>query len=85
MPEFSQYHEPIIIEDAKYLGDVIRVRRKELNMSLDEASLRLGVGRRLLLELERGERDGAAFGTVMTILHRLGFDLMLQTRSTRKY
>lgn len=69
------------VEDVKTLGSVIRARRKELHLSLDEASLRLGVGRRLLLELERGERAGASIGTVFNILQRLGFDVMLRSRS----
>ncbi|MFC1539901.1 helix-turn-helix domain-containing protein [Gemmatimonadota bacterium] len=72
--------EPRCIEDVKALGSVIRARRKELRLTLDEASLRLGIGRRLLLELERGEREGASIGTVLSILQRLGYDVMLQSR-----
>jgi len=84
MPELFQYPETIVIDDLERLGAAIRARRKALRLSLDEASVRLGVGRRLLLELERGERQGVAIGTVLAVLHRLGFDLTLKSRGPQR-
>lgn len=70
---------PILLTDTKELGILIRGRRKALGLSLDEASARLGVGRRLLLELEHGAR-GVRADTLFNILQMLGLDILIQAR-----
>jgi transcriptional regulator with XRE-family HTH domain len=75
--------QPILISDTTELGRLIRDRRKALGLSLDEAVSRLGVGRRLLLELEHGRR-GVRADTLLNILQMFGLDLMVRARDGSK-
>ena len=61
------------------LAGVIRSRRQEENLTLDEAADRFGVGRRLLVELEGGKRNVRA-GTLLDLLQLLGYDIVLRRR-----
>jgi len=70
---------PARIESPADLGARLRARREELGYTLTEAAERLGVGRRLLLELEHGERN-AGLDTVLRIVQLLGLDLYLEDR-----
>jgi HTH-type transcriptional regulator/antitoxin HipB len=62
------------------LGQAIRSRRKAAGLTLDEAAALLGVGRRFLIELERGERR-ASIEMVLRVLHGLGLELRLDPRT----
>jgi HTH-type transcriptional regulator / antitoxin HipB len=44
-----------MIRIAKDLGDLVRQRRKHLNLTQDELAARCGVGKRFILELEAGK------------------------------
>jgi HTH-type transcriptional regulator/antitoxin HipB len=68
-----------VVHELEDLADVIRRRRKEENLTLDEAADRLGVGRRLLVELEGGKRNVRA-GTLLHLLQMLGYDVVLRRR-----
>jgi transcriptional regulator with XRE-family HTH domain len=70
------------VRDLQALGHVIRQRRQEENLTLDEAADRLGVGRRLLVELEGGKRNVRA-GTLLDLLQLLGYDVVLRRRGPR--
>lgn len=67
------------LTDLAPLGGLIAQRRKELGLSLDEASARLGVGRRLLTELEHGKR-AVRSDTLLRVLNLFGFDVIVRSR-----
>lgn len=69
----------LAVRDLGDLATVVRRRRQEENLTLDEAADRLGVGRRLLVELERGKRNVRA-GTLLDLLQSLGYDVILRRR-----
>jgi HTH-type transcriptional regulator/antitoxin HipB len=71
--------EPERIESAADLGAAVRARRKELGLTLTDAAERMGVGRRLLLELEHGDRN-VGLETVLRIVQLLGLDLYVGDR-----
>jgi transcriptional regulator with XRE-family HTH domain len=70
-----------VVTDLSVLGALIAWRRRALGLTLDEASERLGVGRRLLTELEHGKRSVRA-ETLLRLLNLLGFDLVVRARGT---
>jgi transcriptional regulator with XRE-family HTH domain len=67
------------VRDLGDLAGVIRRRRQEEKLTLGEAADRLGVGRRLLVELEGGKRNVRA-GTLLDLLQLLGYDIILRRR-----
>lgn len=69
----------LTVRDLEDLGRAVRRRRQEENLTLDEAADRLGVGRRLLVELEGGKRNVRA-GTLLDLLQLLGYDVILRRR-----
>lgn len=79
MPSFVYQRSESIIYDLQDLGALVAARRKELGFTLDEASQRLGVGRRLLSELEHGKRSVGA-DTLLRILNLFGFDVLVRSR-----
>ena len=68
-----------LISTIPDLGTLVAARRKALGLTLDEAASRLGVGRRLLLELEHGTR-GVRADTLLRLLNLLGFDVIVRAR-----
>ena len=68
------------IQDPIDLGNLVRERRAEAGLTLTEAAGLLGVGRRLLIELEHGRRH-ASMHTVLKVLQGLGLELVVETRS----
>jgi transcriptional regulator with XRE-family HTH domain len=68
-----------VVTDLSVLGALVAHRRRALGLTLDEASERLGVGRRLLTELEHGKRSVRA-ETLLRLLNLLGFDLVVRAR-----
>jgi transcriptional regulator with XRE-family HTH domain len=71
--------EELTVRDLEDLAAVVRRRRLEENLTLDDASARFGVGRRLLVELEGGRRNVRA-STLLDLLQLLGYDLVLRRR-----
>jgi transcriptional regulator with XRE-family HTH domain len=67
------------VRDLEDLASVVRLRRQEENLTLDEAADRFGVGRRLLVELEQGKRN-VRTGTLLDLLQLLGYDVVLRRR-----
>lgn len=67
------------MEDLRALGSIIRQRRKEAQLSIDDAAELLGVGRRLLIELEHGNRR-ASVDTVLRTLSALGLELQVEPK-----
>jgi HTH-type transcriptional regulator/antitoxin HipB len=67
------------IQNSTHLGTLVRARRAEAGLTLTEAAGLLGVGRRLLIELEQGRRH-ASLQTVLKVLHGLGLELVVETR-----
>lgn len=72
--------EEHLLMDLNDVAQVVRRRRKEENLTLDDAANRFGVGRRLLVELEGGKRNVSA-STLLDLLQLLGYDLVLRRRS----
>ena len=56
------------------LGKLVRSRRQVAGLNLTDAAELLGIGRRLLIELEQGRRE-ASIATVLHVLHGLGIRL----------
>lgn len=71
--------EELSVRHLEDLAAVVRRRRREENLTLDEAADRFGVGRRLLVELEQGKRNVRA-GTLLDLLQLLGYDIVLRRR-----
>lgn len=78
-PNNTPQHQEIRLTDLAALGELVVQRRKELGLSLDEASARLGVGRRLLAEMEHGKR-AVRSDTLIRMLNLFGFDVIARSR-----
>ena len=71
--------EEHLVQDLSDLAQVVRRRRLEEKLTLDDASSRFGVGRRLLVELEGGKRNVRA-STLLDLVQLLGYDVVLRRR-----
>lgn len=72
----------LLVPDLPTLGEFVRARRRALGLSdATVAADRLGVSRRLLLELEQGRR-GVRADRLLHILQTLGCDLVIRPRGT---
>lgn len=71
--------EEFAVETLEDLARAVRQRRREADLTLDEAADRFGVGRRLLVELEGGKRN-VRVGTLLDLLQLLGYDVVLRRR-----
>lgn len=67
------------IETVDDLGAALREARGRAGLTLTEAADRMGVGRRLLTELENGNRN-AGIDSVLRIVQLLGLDLFVERR-----
>jgi transcriptional regulator with XRE-family HTH domain len=72
----------VTIRDLEELGRLLRSHRNALGLTLEEASGRMRVSPRLLLELEHGRR-GVRIDTVIRLIQTLGLDLVVRTRARR--
>ncbi len=72
----------VTIRDLEDLGNLLRSHRNALGLTLEEASGRMRVSPRLLLELEHGRR-GVRIDTVIRLIQTLGLDLVVRTRTRR--
>ena len=64
------------IDDLTQLGTILKDRRQLAGLTLGQASELLGVGRRFLIELEKGSRR-ANVETVIHVLKMYGLDLQV--------
>ena len=64
------------------VGQVIRLRRKELGYTQTDIAAFAGVSQRLISEIERG-KPTVAFETVMRVANGLGIDFVLSIRGKR--
>jgi HTH-type transcriptional regulator / antitoxin HipB len=71
--------EEIPLRHLNDVAGVVRERRRQEKLTLDEAADRFGVGRRLLVELEQGKRNVRA-GTLLDLMQLLGYDVVLRRR-----
>ena len=71
--------DAVKIKNTEDLGSRIRSKRKELKLTLEEASGLCGVGFRFLSELERG-KNTSEIGKVLQVLSRLGLELHLSSK-----
>ncbi len=71
------------VEGLDDLARAVRQRRREEDLTLDEAADRFGVGRRLLVELEGGKRN-VRVNTLLDLLQLLGYDVVLRRRGRGK-
>ncbi|PNU18721.1 transcriptional regulator [Geothermobacter hydrogeniphilus] len=72
------------IDDLEQLGVVIRQVRKEQGVTQEELSALVGVGPRLIGEIERG-KPTAEIGKVLRLLSGLGLSLSIQPRTSRDW
>lgn len=61
------------------MGALIRQRRKQAGLTLQQAAGLAGVGVRFLSELERGKRT-IQFGMAMEVLQQFGFEVFVRAK-----
>jgi len=74
----------VTIKTARELGQIIRDTRKSQNLTLERVSGMSHLGMRFLSELERG-KETAELGKALRVIQKLGLEIVLQPRGTRKY
>jgi y4mF family transcriptional regulator len=62
------------ITDAKSLGDVVKRLRKSQRLTQEQLAVACGLGRRFIVELERG-KETSRIGKVLQVLTALGVSL----------
>ena len=67
------------ILDRAALGRLIRTRGRELGLTQEELAGFVGIGRRLVIEIEAGTRD-AKIDSVLGILGALGLEIEIRPR-----
>ncbi len=71
------------IEDVAQIGLAVRTKRLAIGMRQSELAGLSGVGPRFLSELENGKAT-AEIGKVLRVILRVGLDLTLEPRSSKK-
>jgi y4mF family transcriptional regulator len=67
------------ITDAKSLGTLIKQVRKSQGLTQEQLAAACGLGRRFIVELERG-KPTSQIGKIMQVLSALGLSLHLADR-----
>lgn len=67
------------VQDAKDIGQIVRRRRKDAGLTLQQAAGMAGVGVRFLSELERG-KSTLQIGLAISVLQLFGIDLYVHVR-----
>lgn len=70
------------VQDAKDIGQIVRRRRKDAGLTLQQAAGMAGVGVRFLSELERG-KPTLQIGLAISVLQLFGIDLYVHVRGER--
>jgi len=71
------------VENPREIGHLIRQRRKEAGLTLQDAAGMAGVGVRFLSELERGKAT-LQIGLAMEVLQLFGLELHIHPRGESK-
>lgn len=77
-PRFNQPKETMFTSSAQ-LGNIIRLRRKELGYTQTDIAKFMGCSQRLVSEIERG-KPTVAFETVLRMANGLAIDLIAAIR-----
>lgn len=72
------------INDPRLLGDLVRQVRKGQGITQEDLSALVGVGPRLIGEIERG-KPTAEIGKVFQLLAGLGLVISIQPRTTKDH
>ena len=67
------------IRTSASFGQAVRSRRRSLGLSQEQVAAEAGVGRRFVVELERG-KPGASLELALRVASRLGLDLEMVPR-----
>jgi HTH-type transcriptional regulator/antitoxin HipB len=67
------------IRSAEVFGQTLRERRRTLGLTQEDVAIEAGVGRRFVIELERG-KPGASLERALRIAALLGLDVDLIPR-----
>ena len=67
------------IRSAKAYGEVLRERRRQLGLTQEDVAIEAGVGRRFVIELERG-KPGASLEHALRVAALLGLEIDLTPR-----
>lgn len=78
-PRGDVAQDAVRITDPKELGQVIRWTRGVRRQPQEEAAAKLGISPDVLRGIERADR-GVSFRTVLNVLARLGYDVLLMPR-----
>ena len=71
-----------VIASGRDLGEMLKMRRKELSIRQADLAEATGISPRLLGEMERG-KEGIAWSKILMVANMLGIDLVLEVRSKR--
>src|SRR4051812_28343381 len=63
------------------LGTILRARRESLGLTLQQVAAQSDTGRRLLIELEHGNRD-VTLGNLLNVIASLGLELRVDDPAT---
>jgi len=83
-PEKSKLPKFGIVKNTSELGALIRAHRKSHHWTLEKISGLTNVSMRFLSELERG-KETARLGMALTMLQRLGLEIIIQPRGDDLY
>ena len=67
------------IRSAKAYGEALRERRRQLGLTQEDVATEAGVGRRFVIELERG-KPGASLENALRVAALLGLEIDLTPR-----
>ena len=80
MPIFAAKSQYIVNMDAKQIGNIIKERRKQLDVNQQTLSDLAGVGLNTLVAIERGEGN-PQLSTLVTILDTLGLQIDINLKT----
>lgn len=80
MPIFTTKSQYIVNMDAKQIGNIIKERRKQLDVNQQTLSDLAGVGLNTLVAIERGEGN-PQLSTLLTVLNTLGLQLDINLKT----
>ncbi len=80
MPIFATKSQYIVNMDAKQIGNIIKERRKQLDVNQQTLSDLAGVGLNTLVAIERGEGN-PQLSTLLTVLNTLGLQLDINLKT----
>lgn len=80
LPIFATKSQYIVNMDAKQIGNIIKERRKQLDVNQQTLSDLAGVGLNTLVAIERGEGN-PQLSTLLTVLNTLGLQLDINLKT----